>query len=47
MKDKEFLAEAASLSIEIDTVDGEAIARIVSDLRTPAPVSARAKKILE
>ena len=47
-KDPQFLAEAASLNIEIDTVGGETIARIVNDLlASPAQVKARGKMILE
>jgi hypothetical protein len=48
MKDREFLAEAATLNFEVNPVLGEPMQRIIgSILATPKDVAARAKGLLE
>jgi tripartite-type tricarboxylate transporter receptor subunit TctC len=48
MKDREFLAEAATFNFEVNPVLGEQMQQIVNKvLNTPAPVAARAKTLLE
>ena len=44
MKDKEFLAEAEKLKIEIDPLTGEEVAELVEQLyKTPAETVARVR----
>ena len=48
MKDKEFLAEAAKLKIEVDPMTGEAIAAMLEQIsKTPADVVARVRTAYE
>ena len=48
MKDPDFVKETASLNIEVNPVDGEAMQKIVAKvLETPASVRDRAKPLLE
>ena len=47
MKDSQFLADAKRLHVEIDPIDGKALAQIVSDIvTTPQPVIERVKAAL-
>src|SRR6185312_2422586 len=42
LSDKQFLAEAEKMKLEINPVSGEAVQKIVQDVyRTPAPVAKR------
>ena len=48
MKDREFLAEAATLNFEVNPVGGAQLQQVVEKvLATPKPVAARAKSLLE
>jgi hypothetical protein len=48
MKDKEFLADAAKLKLEIDPLTGEQVQAVIEKvLRTPGPVASRVRKALE
>jgi tripartite-type tricarboxylate transporter receptor subunit TctC len=48
MKDKEFLAEADKLKIEVDPLSGEQVAELISQIyRTPADTVARVRAAME
>ncbi|MCC6889333.1 MAG: hypothetical protein IT536_12430 [Hyphomicrobiales bacterium] len=48
MKDKDFLADAAKMNLEIDPLTGEQVQAVIARvLRTPAPIAERVRKALE
>jgi len=48
MKDKDFLADATKLKLEIDAITGEQAQDLIAKVnRTPAPIAERVRKALE